>query len=335
MGTLARVSGAVALTVAAATTPAIAPPVARAATGGQEAGPGATPSPAVGEYAVGTATLRIVDRTRTIHLRGGRTRSRALTTYVRYPAAGPPGAAAPGAADAPDAPPAPGPFPLVLFAHGFDVTPATYATLLDSWARAGYVVAAPLFPRTNPNAPGGVDEADVVNQPADVAFVISSLLADNVATGPLAGLINPAEIAVAGHSDGAETALAVAYARRFRDRRVRAAVVLSGAEMSGIGGYGFAAGGTALLAVQGTRDPFNEPRYTYAYYRAARTPKYLLRLLGAGHLPPYTTEQPQLGIVERVTLSFLDGYLKGSQAALAQLAPAGNLAGSATLVSDP
>jgi fermentation-respiration switch protein FrsA (DUF1100 family) len=307
-------------------------PLARGATGGSwaEGAPPAAPAPALSGFAVGIATLHLVDRSRTIRLRRGRRVPRVLTTYVRYPAAG-----AAGTAEIAGAPPAQGPFPLVVFAHGFDVTPATYAALLDSWARAGYVVAAPLFPRTNPDALGGVDEADVVNQPTDVSFVISSLLAGGPAAGPLQGLVNPAEIAVAGHSDGAETALAVADSRRYRDPRVRAALVLSGAEMSGIGGYSFGGAAPALLAVQGTRDVFNEPRYTYAYYRAARAPKYLLRLLGAGHLPPYTTEEPQLAVVQRVTRLFLDGYLNGELGAVAQLPADGSVPGIASLASEP
>ncbi len=291
--------------------------------GAQEAGP----APAAN--GVGTLTLTLVEPHRTIHVHGGATEPRTLLTYVRYPALG--SATADGAA----AVPAPGPFPLVVFAHGYDVTPATYAGLLDSWTRAGYVVAAPLFPLTNPQAPGGPDEADVVNQPADVSFVISSLLAASSSSTPLQGLIDPRHIAVAGQSDGAETALAVADSRRDHDPRVSAALVLSGAEMSGIGGYNFAAGGPALLAVQGTDDVFNEPRFTYAYFRAARRPKYLLRLLRAGHLPPYTAEQPQLAIVERVTRAFLDGYLKGRVNALAELALFGNVNRTASLVSEP
>jgi dienelactone hydrolase len=298
---------------------------AMAASGGLQAPPAAVTGP--GASAVGTLTLTLLEPHRTIHPRGDRTAPRTLVTDVRYPAL----AGATGTA----AMPAPGPFPLVVFAHGFDVTPARYAALLDSWTRAGYVVAAPLFPRTNPHAPGGPDEADVVNQPADVSFVISSLLAASATSKPLLGLIDPRHIAVAGQSDGGETALAVADSRRDRDVRVSAAIVLSGAEMSGIGGYSFAPGGPALLAAQGTDDVFNEPRFTYAYFGAARRPKYLLRLLGAGHLPPYTTEQPQLAIVERVTRVFLDGYLKGSASALAELAPFGNVSGTASLVSEP
>jgi fermentation-respiration switch protein FrsA (DUF1100 family) len=68
--------------------------------------------------------------------------------------------------------------------------------------------------------------------------------------------------------------------------------------------------GPPLLAVQGTADPINAPANTADFFRLARRPKFLLWLLGASHLPPYTSEQPQLGIVERVTTAFLDHYLK-------------------------
>jgi fermentation-respiration switch protein FrsA (DUF1100 family) len=197
------------------------------------------------------------------------------------------------------------------------------------------VVAAPEFPLENAHAPGGPDESDLVNQPRDMSFVISGLLARSSAgSGPLADLIDSSRVAVAGQSDGGETALAVADSRRFRDPRVGAAVILSGAEMSGVGGYSFARGGPPLLAVQGTADTINEPRFTYAFFKAARRPKYLLRLLGAQHLPPYTREQPQLAIVERVTISFLDGYLKQSQVLLQRLVSLGNVPATSALVAD-
>ena len=236
--------------------------------------------------------LRLVDTSRTIRLKSGRSQPRTLLTYVRYPALG-----APGETDVPDAAPAvaEGPYPLVVFGHGLAVTPQIYARLLQTWASAGYVVAAPVFPLSSAKAPGGPDAADVIKQPTDMSFVISSLLAQNApGAGPLAGLIDTGEVAVAGHSDGAETALAVAYSRRFHDHRVDAALVFAGAEMSGTGGYSFPRGGPALLAVQGTADRFNEPRFTSAYFKLAQPPKFLLRLLGAGHLPPFTSEEPQL-----------------------------------------
>ncbi|HMD56571.1 MAG TPA: hypothetical protein VKG82_03775 [Solirubrobacteraceae bacterium] len=285
------------------------------------------------QVAVGLRVLRFVDDSRTIRPEGGKPEPRTLVTYVRYPAFG-----IPGSMDVLDAPAtlAGGPYPLVVFGHGLAVTPQTYTRLLRSWAQAGFVVAAPLFPLASADSPGGPDEADVINQPTDMSFVISSMLALNQSgTGPLAGLINPAEIAVAGHSDGAETALAVAYSRRYHDPRVRAAVILSGAEMSGIGGYSFPQGSPPLLAVQGTADNFNEPRYTYAYFKQARRPKFLLRLQGAGHLAPYTSQQPQLSTVEQVTSAFLDGYLEQSPDTTGRLAALGDVARTSALVAEP
>jgi hypothetical protein len=61
----------------------------------------------------------------------------------------------------------------VIFGHGFAVTPGIYTPLLQYWARAGYVVAAPIFPLGNANAPGGPNESDLVNQPRDMSFVIT------------------------------------------------------------------------------------------------------------------------------------------------------------------
>jgi alpha-beta hydrolase superfamily lysophospholipase len=162
-------------------------------------------------------TFAFVDRSRTIRLPNGRRVPRPVETIVRYPATH-------------------GPHPLIVFGHGFALTPGTYGHLLDAWAQAGYVVAAPLFPLGNADAPGGPDESDLANQPHDMSFVITRLLAQSGrAYGVLAGRINRSSVAIAGHSDGGVTALAVAYDRRSRDPRVRAAIVLSGAALPGWG----------------------------------------------------------------------------------------------------
>jgi len=282
-------------------------------------------------FAVGEIVVRFTDRSRLVRFPGQPPQPRSLLTVIRYPAVGDA-----SRVDVRGAPPArsSGPFPLIVFGHGFNVTPAIYARLLQAWASAGYVVAAPIFPLGNGNAPGGADESDMVNQPADMSFVITRMLAaDAAAPGTLSGLLDPREIAVSGQSDGGVTALATAYDSRYLDRRVDAAVILSGAEI--LGGSYFRGPHPPLLASQGTADVINLPQNTYDFFDAARAPKLLLRLLGAPHLGPYTNEQPQLGVVSRTTVAFFDRYLKHLPGARGRLWNDGDVAGVATLGAGP
>jgi dienelactone hydrolase len=301
-----------------------APPIGSA---GVRAGRGA---PARPRFSVGLRVLPLIDTTRAIHP-NGTSEPRPLLTYVRYPTLG-------RGSDVRNAPAARsyGPFPLVIFGHGFAVMPDLYKRLLQAWARAGYVVAAPVFPLENENAPGGPDETDLVNQPADMRFVISAMLAANSArSGPLRGLIDPAHIAVTGQSDGGDTALALAYNSNFRDPRVSAVITLAGAELPGVGGFSFPRGAPPLLAVQGTADTVNPPSLTDAFFAVAQRPKFRLNLLGSEHLSPYSDQQPQLAIVEGVTVAFLDRYLKRDSAALKRLVSRGDVSGKAVVLAAP
>jgi predicted dienelactone hydrolase len=261
------------------------------------------------------SVLHLVDKSRKIRLPDGRQISRPVTTYLWYP---------PAAKAAP--------WPVVVFGHGFATTPFRYRRLLRAWAAAGYLVAAPVFPLGNAHAPGGPDESDIVNQPRDMSFVISRLLAASASpASPLHGLVDRSRIAVAGQSDGAETAFAAAYERPWHDRRVRAAVILSGAVLGGH--VGLASHPVPLLAVQGTADRINPPVYTRDLYHAVGRPKFLLLLSRAGHLGPYTVPGARLAAVERVSIAFLDHYLgTGSLRAISQAAARLR---SDTLTSEP
>ena len=259
---------------------------------------------------VAVRTIRLVDHSRRVHFRNGVSGPRVLVTEVRYPRRGR------------------APFPLVVFAHGFIETPSDYARLLDGWARAGYVVAAPRFPAESPGAPGGPDRSDLGNEPRDLGFVISRLTARS---SPVGTLVDTHRIAVAGQSDGAVAALAAAYDRRYRDRRIDAAIVMSGAALFGF--TGSPPGSPPLLAIQGTQDPFNPPATTTFYFRLMRRPRYLLWLLGAPHLEPYTTNDRWASVVRGATTSFLDHYLRG--APLRPLITAGTRPGVARIISQP
>ena len=262
------------------------------------------------------SVFHLVDKSRTIRLPSGRRVPRPVTTYLWYPPAADRGR----------------PSPLVVFGHGFATTPLRYRRLLQAWAAAGYVVAAPLFPLGNAHAPGGPDESDIVNQPRDMSFVITRLLAASASpASPLHGLVDPTRIAAAGQSDGAETAFGATYERPWHDRRIRAAVILSGAELGGH--VGLVSRRVPLLAVQGTADRINPPVYTYDLFHAVGRPKFLLLLRQAGHLGPYTVPGSRLAAVERVSLAFLDHYLgTGSLGAIARAAARFR---SDTLTSEP
>jgi hypothetical protein len=74
---------------------------------------------AVPHYAVGELVETFVDPSRTIARRGRRPTPRRLVTVVRYPEG------------------TIGPVGLVVFGHGYAVTPAYYFRLLRTWAAAG------------------------------------------------------------------------------------------------------------------------------------------------------------------------------------------------------
>jgi dienelactone hydrolase len=275
------------------------------------------PSPSrAGHRAELPRVLHLVDKSRRIRLPDGKRIPRPVTTYLWYP---------PAAEEH-------GPWPVVLFGHGFATTPFRYERMLRAWAAAGYLVAAPVFPLGNANAPGGPNENDIVNQPRDLSFVISRLLAESASpASPLHDLVNPARIAVAGQSDGAETAYATAYERPWHDRRVRAAVILSGARLGRQ--VRLVSRTSPLLAVQGTADRVNPPLYTQQLFRAVDRPKFLLLLRHAGHLGPYTVPGPRLAAVERVSIAFLDHVLRARP--LRAIARAAAPFPEDTLKSDP
>jgi pimeloyl-ACP methyl ester carboxylesterase len=265
-----------------------------------------------------------------------------VPTLVSFPATGTTGQVL-GAGARPDH--RLGPYPLVLFSPGYDIAPTRYDTLLDSWVAAGYVVAEPVYPGT---VPPYLYEAHIVFDPAEGAAVIGAVISASAsATGPLAGMVNPQEVAVVGHSDGGDVSYALAANSCCKDTAVKAVVVLSGAELTSFGGTYDALGGVPLLVVQGSADTVNVPACSEEIYDNASTadPRYYLNLLGAEHEPPYmappydpptaetATTLLHQQIVRTVTLDFLDAYLRGSASDRAAITTAGSVAGVSTIVS--
>ena len=135
----------------------------------------------IGRYVVAGTSLRFIDRSPPA------LGARVLPTLVRYPVV-PAKAVTAGKL-------ARGPFPLVIFAPGYLQCRSSYASLLQAWASAGYVVAAVEFPRTHCYV-SDPDEADLSNQPGDISVVITRLLAisarpSGVQWAPLGGRYFP------------------------------------------------------------------------------------------------------------------------------------------------
>jgi predicted dienelactone hydrolase len=297
-------------------------------------GPQGRPAATSGPYRVGMTTLTFAEPA-PAGISTGQTRSgqpvRLLPTVIRYPeVASPATESRPRAARAA----AVGAFPLIVFSQGYDVPAEAYSALLKAWTMAGYVVADPTYPLTDPSTPGGVDEADIVNHPADLRFVISALIAAaRDPRSPLHDLLDARRVAIIGHSDGGDVSLAVAANSCCRDAEVKAATILSGAELSAFGGSYYGLGSVPLLVVQGSADTVNIPGCSAQLYDHAPAPKYYLDVPGAGHQPPYLDPGQTRSDVANAVIAFLNEYLKREPSRLQALSRTGRLPGGETITS--
>jgi len=216
------------------------------------------------------------------------------------------------------------PLPLLIMAHGFGGLPEKFAAFARTVAAAGFVVAAPAFPLTNENAPGGHDVGlgDFVNQPADISFVISKLLAANDTAGDaLHGHIRAADVAGLGHSLGGLTTIGLTRKNCCRDGRVRASILVAAvAALADAYGIDSIHNGPPTLIIHGTADPTVPFESSLQLYDAIHAPRFFLGLAGATHSEDLES-QTQPAIVERdaaqrATIAFLNATLRGAHAEL-------------------
>jgi fermentation-respiration switch protein FrsA (DUF1100 family) len=312
--------------------------------GKQSAGAFATPStaPALesgpdGPYAVGERTETLVDDSRPTDPNRGAPGEpdRTLDTLVFYPADG-----APGGEPVEDAPAraSNGPYPLVVFSHGFLAHANVYRNLVRWWAAAGYVVAAPTFPLSSTNAPGGPQVNDYRNQPDDVSFVIDEMLRINGdRSHPLAGLVDETRIGVSGHSLGGLTTFGVAFNSCCVDERIKAAVPMSGLRLPFIGSEYFPTGvDTPVLIIHGDADELVPVTQSHRAYAEAEAPKYLLLLQGEDHALAFISGRGSAAgtLVVDASIGFFDRYLKGRDDGIDRLQEAVTAEGKAELRVD-
>jgi len=216
-----------------------------------------------------------------------------------------------------------GRLPLVVFLHGINSSAAAYAPFLDAVAGMGYVVAAPDSPETT-GGTGLANIEDFTVLPGDARFVIDRLSHD--APGVPRGLVDPGEVAVAGHSLGGAGAYGIGYNTCCRDPDVKAVLSFEGALLPYPDGH-YVWDGPPLLMVVGTRDPLIPLPIARQTLAAMTTPADLLALDGADHtggLWPGDVGHSQLLDVVRLflaaTLGRAETVRAGARAALARLA---------------
>ena len=241
-------------------------------------------SGSVPPYPVRTESVRLFDPSRTTAARGTvpATQGRVLVTDLFVPVG------------------ASGPQPLVVFAHGWNSDPGVYATLLQGWAAAGFVVAAPVFPESTDLYPGS-PVSDYVDQALDITFVITSLLHDQAVP------IDPTRIAVTGHSDGGTDVALMALDPDYADARVRAYVCMSGEMPSGMAAYTVTPTRAAFLTAVGSDDEYGlYPLSTQVFQSAQAQGKAMLVEPGGDHLSSFLGATPAAAAMRDAETQFLE-----------------------------
>lgn len=143
-----------------------------------------------------------------------------------------------------------GPLPIVIFSHGLGGSRENYEYLGRHWAGCGYASVhmqhlgsddsvwkdVPLAERAKAMQRAAANISNILNRPLDGQFVIDELQKANAdAASPLKGRLDLKAIAIAGHSFGGFTTLALAGqtfilplgTKRYDEPRIKAVIQMS------------------------------------------------------------------------------------------------------------
>jgi poly(3-hydroxybutyrate) depolymerase len=218
-----------------------------------------------------------------------------------------------------------GTLPLVVFAHGWNSDPLAYETLLDTWASAGFLVAAPTFPDSTDTQPG-TPITDFGNQALDLSFVITAML------NGAAGKVDPTRVSVAGHSDGGTDVAVLALDPAYADHRIRAYLSLSSQIPEG-GPWDAPTPGALLVAV-GTDDEYGLYPDAYQVYQSADMAKVFLSATGGDHLDTFLGDTTEAIAMRAETVKFLDDALGQTGVSSSNLAAVLSPTGDSSLLVD-
>lgn len=187
-------------------------------------------------------------------------------------------------ASGPDAEPdaTDGPYPVVLFSHGFAGFPEQSADLTTHLASWGYVVVATDHVERSLSGLLGTGSQGVAKQSDSevLAAALDLVTAEDARDGsPLKGLLDLDHVAVTGHSAGA----GATYRFASTDPRVDAAIMYS-VGSGGQGGALPAAPKVPAMVMLGTTDGIIPPEASRTLFAGLNKPRYLVEIADAGHL---------------------------------------------------
>lgn len=191
--------------------------------------------------------------------------------------------------------------PILIFSHGLGGNRETYLYFAKHMASHGYLCVHIQHRGSDTDAmkageapmeafrKAAADLRNALNRPKDVSFTLDQLTEMNKPSGELAGRLDLDRIAIAGHSFGAYTAMAVAGQgeNRLRDPRVKSAIAMSAPAPKA--GTGYSAITIPTLIMTGTLD--NSPvtggtaeSRIQAFEQLTKNERYLVVFTGGDHM---------------------------------------------------
>jgi predicted dienelactone hydrolase len=233
--------------------------------------------------------------------------------------------------------------PVVIFSHGIGEDRDSYAYLGRAWAAHGYAAIHVTHAGTDKATlrqgylklyRATKDPRNWMNRPRDVSFVLDQLARH----APGAPPVDLDRVAVAGHSAGAFTALAItgmgagSGEESLADPRVKVAIALSMPKMGTVippGGYDSLHAPT--LHMTGTCDGSliyrTRPADRRIPFESTHAPRqYLVTLAGVNHNTFSNTTDPHHARIAALTTAFLDAFLRNDDAARSWLDDGGAVA---------
>jgi pimeloyl-ACP methyl ester carboxylesterase len=232
--------------------------------------------------------------------------------------------------------------PVVVFSHGIGEDRDSYVWLGRAWASHGYASIHVTHAGTDKAKlregylklyRATKDPRNWIDRPRDVSFVLDQL-AQHAAGAPRVDL---ERVAVAGHSAGAFTALAITGLRAgegdvtLADPRVKVAIALSMPKMNVVPPGGYDSLRAPTLHMTGTCDGSliyrtrpADRRVPFEATHASR--QYLITLNGVNHNTFSNVEDPHHARIAALTTAFLDAWLLGDPAARSWLDDGGAVA---------